>query len=32
LTGETLQEAIDHHLAVTGVAPKLFLPKLSGFT
>ena len=30
LTGEALEESIGHDLAVTGVAPKLFLPGLSG--
>jgi len=30
LTGETLQESIGHDLAVSGVAPKLFLPGLAG--
>jgi mycobactin lysine-N-oxygenase len=30
LSGERLQEAIDHDLAVSGVAPKLFLPNLAG--
>ncbi|MBS9534540.1 NADPH-dependent L-lysine N(6)-monooxygenase MbtG [Mycobacterium sp. M1] len=30
LTGERLEEAIDYDLAVGGVAPKLFLPNLSG--
>jgi mycobactin lysine-N-oxygenase len=32
LTGDALQEAIGHDLAVDGVAPKLFLPGLSGLT
>jgi mycobactin lysine-N-oxygenase len=32
LTGERLQESIGHDLAVTGIAPKLFLPNLSGLT
>jgi mycobactin lysine-N-oxygenase len=32
LTGERLQEAIGYDLAVTGVAPKLFLPNLAGLT
>ncbi|WP_192723893.1 NADPH-dependent L-lysine N(6)-monooxygenase MbtG [Mycobacterium sp. OAS707] len=32
LTGEPLQEAIGHDLAVSGVAPKLFLPGLAGLT
>lgn len=32
LTGELLQESIGHDLAVTGVAPKLFLPGLAGLT
>jgi mycobactin lysine-N-oxygenase len=32
LTGDALQEAIDHDLAVAGVTPKLFLPGLSGLT
>ncbi|OBI80275.1 NADPH-dependent L-lysine N(6)-monooxygenase MbtG [Mycobacterium sp. E740] len=32
LTSEALQEAIGDDLAVTGVAPKLFLPGLSGLT
>jgi mycobactin lysine-N-oxygenase len=32
LTGETLQDAIGHDLAVTDVYPKLFLPGLSGLT
>ncbi|MBP1822063.1 mycobactin lysine-N-oxygenase [Mycobacterium sp. OAE908] len=32
LTGEALQEAIGHDLAVSGVAPKLFLPGLAGLT
>jgi mycobactin lysine-N-oxygenase len=30
LTGERLEEAIGHDLAVVGVAPKLVLPNLSG--
>jgi mycobactin lysine-N-oxygenase len=30
LTGDALQESIGHDLAVTDVAPKLFLPNLSG--
>jgi mycobactin lysine-N-oxygenase len=32
LTGERLQEAIGYDLAVTDVAPKLFLPNLAGLT
>jgi mycobactin lysine-N-oxygenase len=32
LTGDALQEAIGHDLAVDGVTPKLFLPGLSGLT
>ncbi len=32
LTGDRLQEAIGYDLAVTNVAPKLFLPGLSGLT
>jgi mycobactin lysine-N-oxygenase len=32
LSGERLQEAIGHDLAVDGVAPKLFLPNLAGLT
>jgi hypothetical protein len=32
LTGDALQEAIGHDLAVTDVTPKLFLPGLSGLT
>ena len=32
LTAESLQEAIGYDLAVTDVAPKLFLPSLSGLT
>jgi mycobactin lysine-N-oxygenase len=32
LTGELLQESIGHDLAVSGIAPKLFLPNLSGLT
>lgn len=32
LTGDALQESIGHDLAVTGVAPKLFLPGLAGLT
>src|SRR5690242_19528206 len=32
LTGDTLQEAIGHDLAVSDVTPKLFLPGLSGLT
>ncbi len=32
LTAESLQEAIGYDLAVTDVAPKLFLPNLSGLT
>lgn len=32
LTGDALCESIGHDLAVTGVAPKLFLPGLSGLT
>jgi hypothetical protein len=32
LTGDALQEAIGHDLAVAGVTPKLFLPGLSGLT
>jgi mycobactin lysine-N-oxygenase len=30
LTGDRLQEAIGHDLAVIDVAPKLFLPNLAG--
>jgi mycobactin lysine-N-oxygenase len=30
MTAEVLQEAVGHDLAVTGLAPKLFLPNLSG--
>lgn len=30
MTGERLEEAIDHDLAVAGLTPKLFLPNLSG--
>lgn len=30
LTGERLEESIGHDLAVSGVAPKLFLPNMSG--
>jgi mycobactin lysine-N-oxygenase len=32
LTVDSLQEAIGYDLAVTDVAPKLFLPNLSGLT
>ena len=32
LTGDALQGAIGHDLAVTDVTPKLFLPGLSGLT
>jgi mycobactin lysine-N-oxygenase len=32
VTGDALQEAIGHDLAVTDVTPKLFLPGLSGLT
>jgi mycobactin lysine-N-oxygenase len=32
LTGDALQEAIGHDLAVTDITPKLFLPGLSGLT
>ena len=32
LTGELLEESIGHDLAVTGVAPKLFLPGLAGLS
>ena len=32
LTGEALQEAVGHDLALAGVYPKLFLPGLSGLT
>ncbi|MGH3677334.1 MAG: NADPH-dependent L-lysine N(6)-monooxygenase MbtG [Mycobacterium sp.] len=32
LTGEALQEAMGHDLAVNDVAPKLFLPSLAGLT
>ncbi|WP_137144625.1 NADPH-dependent L-lysine N(6)-monooxygenase MbtG [Mycolicibacterium sp. CR10] len=32
LSGDALQESIGHDLAVTGVAPKLFLPGLAGLT
>jgi mycobactin lysine-N-oxygenase len=32
LTGDRLAEAIGHDLAVTDVAPKLFLPSLAGLT
>jgi mycobactin lysine-N-oxygenase len=32
LTGDALQEAIGHDLAVAGISPKLFLPGLSGLT
>ena len=30
MTAGVLQEAVGHDLAVTGLAPKLFLPNLSG--
>jgi mycobactin lysine-N-oxygenase len=32
LTGDALSESIGHDLAITDVAPKLFLPALSGLT
>jgi mycobactin lysine-N-oxygenase len=32
LTGDALQEAVGHDLAVTDLTPKLFLPGLSGLT
>ncbi|HZE18456.1 MAG TPA: lysine 6-monooxygenase, partial [Mycobacterium sp.] len=32
LSGDRLQEAIGHDLAVTDVTPKLFLPNLAGLT